>query len=120
MPQFGELEAAIMDAVWSLDRPVLVREVVAAVEESRGSAYTTVQTVLDILHRKGWLSREKDGRAYLYWATASREDYTAALMSEALDTAGDRSAALVRFLERMDPSEVAELTAALEDAKRAR
>jgi predicted transcriptional regulator len=119
VPRFGDLEAAIMDEVWTMRRPVMVREVVDRLEPVRGCAYTTVQTVMEILHRKGWLAREKDGRAYRYRAAASREDYTASLMSEALSTAANRSAALTRFVESMEPAEAAELRRALDEAKEA-
>ena len=73
---FGELEAAIMDQVWLAGRPVLVREVHDGLRPEREPAYNTVLTVVEILYRKGWLAREKDGRAYRYRATASRADYT--------------------------------------------
>lgn len=117
MPRFGELEAAIMDAVWAAGDPVAVRDVADRLKRERGSAFNTVQTVMEILFRKGWLAREKHGRAYRYWATAGREDYTAALMGEALDTAADRAAALVRFAAEMDPREAAELRRALDRAR---
>jgi len=42
-----------------------------------------VMTVMDNLHRKGWLRRERDGRAWRYEPTGSRSGYTAALMNEA-------------------------------------
>lgn len=118
MPRFGDLEAAIMDRMWCADRPLLVREVVDGLQEQRPKAFTTVQTVMDILHRKGWLSREKDGRAYRYWPAAPPEEYTAQLLGEAFDTTSDRSRAFSRLLERMRPEEVAELRAALDHAKR--
>jgi len=73
--------------------------------------------VMEILHRKGWLSREKDGRAFRYSATASPEEYTARLMSEALDDAPDRAASLLRFAEGLDEAEAAKLQAALDAAR---
>jgi predicted transcriptional regulator len=96
--QFGELEAAIMDEVWAADGPVTVREVVDRLQRDRKTAYTTVQTVTEILVRKGWLSREKDGRAFRYTAEASRDEYTARLIDEALEASPDRTAALAHFL----------------------
>jgi predicted transcriptional regulator len=114
---FGELEAAIMDRVWSADTPVLVRDVHATLQPQR--AYNTVLTVVEILYRKGWLSRVKDGRAYRYRATVSREEYTADLMGEALAASTDRAATLRRFAERMGPAEAGELREALEQALRA-
>ncbi len=113
---FGELEAAIMERVWSADRPLLVREVQRTLEPER--AYNTVWTVVEILYRKGWLSREKDGRAYRYRATVSREEYTADLMGEALAASTDRAATLRRFAERIDPAEAAQLREVLEEARR--
>jgi predicted transcriptional regulator len=77
-----------------------------------------VLTVVEILHRKGWLAREKEGRAYRYRATASLEDYTAGLMAEAFDASGDRLATLRSFAQRIDPAEAADLRAMLADARR--
>jgi predicted transcriptional regulator len=114
---FGELEAAIMDRVWSAEGPVLVREVHSTLRPER--AYNTVLTVVEILYRKGWLAREKDGRAYRYHATVSREDYIAGLMGEALDASTDRATALLKFAERIGPDEAEQLREALAAACRA-
>jgi predicted transcriptional regulator len=114
---FGELEAAIMEQVWSARRPVLVREIQQAIKPPR--AYNTVWTVVEILYRKGWLTREKDGRAYRYKATVSRADYTAGLMGAALDASSDRAATLRRFAEKIDPAEAQQLRQALDQARRA-
>src|SRR6266516_887957 len=86
MRRFGELEAVIMDRLWEWERPVLVREMVDALHDDRALAYTTVMTVMENLYRKGWLRRERDGRAWRYEPTRSRSSYTAALMSDALGT----------------------------------
>jgi predicted transcriptional regulator len=115
--RFGDLEAAIMDRVWAAGEPVRVRQVVDDLQRERRIAYTTVQTVMEILYRKGWLAREKRGKAHYYWARASREDYTAGLVDEALATSPDRMAALARLIGRMDPAEVAELRHVLDQSK---
>ncbi|MCX5418042.1 BlaI/MecI/CopY family transcriptional regulator [Streptomyces sp. NBC_00059] len=109
MAQFGELEAAIMDAVWGAGRPLRVREVLDRLDRDPEPAYNTVHTVTEILFRKGWLSKEKDGRAYRYGATRSREEYVAGLMDEALSVAGNRTATLARFVQQMQPGEAEEL-----------
>lgn len=119
MPRFGDLEATIMDVIWHAGEPLRVRDVVDRIRGDRPIAFTTVQTVMDILYHKSWLAREKDGRAYHYRAAAPREEYTAQLLSEALDTTSDRATALSRLLDRMAPDEVAELRQALTEAKRA-
>jgi predicted transcriptional regulator len=115
---FGELEAAIMDQVWAAGRPVLVREIHDGLRPEREPAYNTVLTVVEILYRKGWLARDRDGRAYRYRPTASREDYTAGLMGEVFDTSTDRLATLRLFMERIDPAEADELRAMLDQARR--
>lgn len=115
---FGELESAIMHRVWAAERPLLVREVHDLLRPEREPAYNTVLTVVEVLYRKGWLAREKEGRAYRYRATASREDYTAGLMREAFNTSTDRLATLRSFVQRIDPAEAAELHAMLDEARR--
>ncbi|MFH9002267.1 BlaI/MecI/CopY family transcriptional regulator [Streptomyces afghaniensis] len=113
MRRLGDLEAEIMDRLWRWGRPATVREVVDDINRMRPVAYTTVMTVADILHRKGLLRREKAGRAWLYEPERSREEYTAALMQDALGNTEDRQAALQRFVEHMSPEDVSALDAAL-------
>jgi predicted transcriptional regulator len=114
---FGELEAVVMDRLWTAGRPQLVRDVVDALRRQRPLAYTTVMTVMDNLHRKGWLTRERDGRAWRYQPAVSRESYTARLMNDVLATSPDRAGALTRFVEEIDPGDAAALAEALERAQ---
>jgi predicted transcriptional regulator len=111
--QFGQLEAVIMERVWSWGRPVAVREVLEDLQQDRVIAYTTVMTVMDNLHRKGVLVRAKDGRAYRYEPARTREEYTAELMGEVLAGSGDRTTTLLHFLQQMPADEVAQLREAL-------
>jgi predicted transcriptional regulator len=117
MRQFGELEAVIMDRLWEWGRPALVREVVDDLSRDRSIAYTTVMTVMENLHRKGWLRRQRDGRAWRYEPTGSRSGYTASLMSEALATNPDRRTALAHFVLQMSPHDAALLREALDQAQ---
>jgi predicted transcriptional regulator len=112
----GELEAVIMDRVWIGERPVLVREMVESLQPDRPLAYTTVMTVMENLHRKGWLRRERDGRAWRYEAVGSRSLYTAELMKDALSTSEDRSTALAQFVAQMSLADAALLRQALDAA----
>jgi predicted transcriptional regulator len=117
MRQFGELEAVIMDRLWEWGRPALVREMVDDLHRDRPLAYTTVMTVMENLYRKGWLRRERDGRAWRYEPTRSRSAYTAALMNDALGTSTDRRTALAHFVLQMSPHDVALLQQALDQAR---
>ena len=105
MRGFGDLETVIMDMVWDHDSPVTVRDLVGELRQDREIAYTTVMSTMDNLHRKGWLARVKDGKAYRYTATASREEYSARLMAEALADGGDTEAVLSHFVSRIDGQE---------------
>ena len=102
MRGFGELEAVIMDRVWERGSPVTVRDVFDELLRRRVIAYTTVMSTMDNLHRKGWLARDKEGKAYRYTAVASREEYSAGLMREAMAEAGDTEAVLSHFIAQMD------------------
>ena len=117
MRGFGELEGAIMELVWASGRPMLVREIMQSLNTDR--AYNTVQTVTEILYRKGWLTRAKDGRAHRYQAVITRDEYIADLMGEALAASSDHAAAFRRFAERISPDEAEQLRQALEQARRA-
>jgi predicted transcriptional regulator len=113
--EFGELESAIMDVVWAGDRAYLVREVRERLDYNRAVAYTTVMTVMNILHGKGVLRREKYGRAWRYWPAESREEHDARLMAEVLRSGGDERVTILRFLERVSDEEMASLRTALDD-----
>jgi len=110
----GELEDAVMTRVWKWNRPVTVREVLEDLQQERSIAYTTVMTVLDNLHQKGWVRREAEGRAYRYEAVSTRAAYAAALMNDAWSQSDNPAAALVAFFGMMSP----EQREALRDAVR--
>ncbi|MFF2197251.1 BlaI/MecI/CopY family transcriptional regulator [Streptomyces sp. NPDC058157] len=103
-----------MTRVWQWNRPVTVREVLEDLQQERSIAYTTVMTVMDNLHQKGWVRREAEGRAYRYTAVSTRAAYSAALMNEAWSTSDNPAAALVAFFGMMSP----EQREALRDAVR--
>ncbi|MEV5325364.1 BlaI/MecI/CopY family transcriptional regulator [Nonomuraea fastidiosa] len=110
----GELEATIMDRMWSYRRPASVRDVLEDLRKEREIAYTTVMTVMDKLHTKGLLRREPVGRAYMYEPVSTKEAYTAELMRHALAASGNQAATLVHFLERLTPEEATALETALQ------
>ncbi|WP_280909261.1 BlaI/MecI/CopY family transcriptional regulator [Streptomyces sp. SAI-090] len=114
MRGLGELEAEIMSVMWRSAGPLAVRDLTEELNATRPLAYTTVMTVTERLRQKGWLDRGKQGRAYLYSAARSADDYTADLMGQALDASRDRGSALARFAGRLDAGDVATLREALE------
>lgn len=111
---FGELEAVVMDRIWNRDGTTTVREIFDELAAERTIAYTTVMSTMDNLHTKGWLARERDGKAYRYWPTLTREQHSAQLMREVLDAGGRSELVLSHFLEQISPEESARLRAALQ------
>ncbi len=65
------LELHIMDVLWETG-PANVQTVQARLQ-GRSLAYTTVQTMLNVLHRKGKVQRQLKERAYLYRPVLSRQ-----------------------------------------------
>jgi predicted transcriptional regulator len=118
---FGELEAVVMERIWDRDGTTTVREIFDELAVEREIAYTTVMSTMDNLHTKGWLARERDGKAYRYWPTLTREQHSAQLMRDALDGGGRSDLVLTHFLEQISPEESARLREALQRlARRAR
>jgi BlaI family transcriptional regulator, penicillinase repressor len=68
------VEWEIMEAVWDLGGAPSVREVLEHAFPGGEKAYTTVQTVMNTLERKGFLSRKKTGMVNFYSPVRSREE----------------------------------------------
>lgn len=107
-----------MGQLWSSHEPMSVREVREVIADRRDLAYTTVMTVLDNLHTKGWVTRQMEGRAYRYEPSQSRDAYSAELMREALDGSRNHATAFLHFVGSIEPEDAAELRLALLDHDR--
>lgn len=103
-----------MARLWAQGAPRTVRQVRDDLDPERPLAYTTVMTVMDNLHRKGFLTRRLQGRAYVYEPVQSREEYAATLMAEVLDSSDDQTATLLHFVEQLSTAEVRRLRAVLD------
>ncbi|WP_242676901.1 BlaI/MecI/CopY family transcriptional regulator [Rhodococcus sp. ABRD24] len=86
-----------MAVLWSADEPLRVRDVMGRLDPARPLAYTTVMTVLDNLHTKGMVSRNRVSRAYRYQAAQSREETAASLLRQVLDASGDAEQVMLHF-----------------------
>jgi predicted transcriptional regulator len=94
-----------MTAVWAAGRPLTVSDARERLDYRVGNggepAYNTVMTVMNILWRKGLLSRAKDlldghPRAWWYEARVTREDHLATVVRQTLECASDPTAVLHR------------------------
>ncbi len=117
MHGLGDLETAVMDVLWRASDPRSVREVLTEINHSRTLAYTTVMTVLDNLHRKGWVQRERCGRAYLYRPAQTREEAAARALREVLASTGDPDGVLLHFARSATEHESTILRRALGERK---
>ena len=68
------VEWEIMEAVWDLGGAPSVREVLEHAFPKGEKAYTTVQTIMNTLERKGFLTRKKTGMVNFYNPVRSREE----------------------------------------------
>lgn len=68
----GKLEARVMEILWQLGQGN-VHDVSSRIDAPR--AYTTVMTTLERLFKKGLLTRQKSGRAFIYAPAVAREEW---------------------------------------------
>lgn len=109
-----------MERVWAAEAGATVPEIHEQLQAERDIAYTTVMSTIHNLHRKGRLTREREGRTHRYRATSTKAEHLAHLMSDALAGAPDADAVLSHFVERIDPDDTRRLTDLLARANRRR
>jgi predicted transcriptional regulator len=81
--------------------PSTVREVLEALAVQPRPAYTTVLTMMRLMHEKGYLDRRERGRAHVYQARLREHRVKRGLLRNLIDTAfrGSPEALLVRLIE---------------------
>ena len=87
----GELELAVLKAIWE-HQPCTVQKIASVLGKRRGCARTTVLTVMQRLHAKGFLKRRKVGKLHQYSSTERRGDVMSRLIGQFLDKVLDGSA----------------------------
>jgi BlaI family penicillinase repressor len=75
-------EWEIMEAIWQLGGAPSVRDVLEKAFPDGEKAYTTVQTIMNILEKKGLLKRKKQGLVNFYKPAKSREQMVKFEMSQ--------------------------------------
>ena len=110
-----KLELQIMQVIWKLGASN-VAAVQAGLEQQL--AYTTVQTMLNILHRKGKLKRKLKGRAFEYSASVTEANASGHAVRDLIDRMfGGSSEELVMSLiksRQIDTKKIAELSRRIE------
>jgi predicted transcriptional regulator len=82
--QLTRLELQIMRVLWDAG-PSNVQAVQEKLGVSTKLAYTTVQTMLNVLHRKGRVKRALRGRAFEYEPLITREQATSSAVRDVID-----------------------------------
>jgi BlaI family penicillinase repressor len=99
-PTLTPQELAIMKVVWRRNEAT-VRDVHAALNESRPLAYTTVMTLMRILQEKGYLTRATHEKAHVYRPAKPRQQVIGGMVRDFLDRVFDgASDALLVHLAR--------------------
>lgn len=106
----GELEEEIMECVWERG-PVSVKEVHRCLLAKRDIAYTTVMTVMSRLAGKGLLARHPEGRAFIYSASRTRDEYCAGVVKDFMGgmLVGASKPVLAHFVESLAADDAAQL-----------
>jgi predicted transcriptional regulator len=107
------LELQIMQVLWS-EGPGNVQHVQRALAAETELAYNTVQTMLNILERKGRVQRTLEGRAFVYSAVVSEETVLGQAVRDLVERMfGGSSEQLVMSLiksRQVDPERIADLS----------
>jgi predicted transcriptional regulator len=114
-PTEGELE--ILQVLW--DRgPSTVREVLEVLNQRRPRAYTSIMSLLNIMVEKGFVTREPQGRAFVYRPKRAREKTLGQIVGSVLGQAfsGAAHELVAHVLEQSQPSphELDEIRKAIE------
>jgi len=116
--QITPLELEIMHVLWRLEAAnvQMVQQ-----ELERELAYTTVQTMLTVLHRKGKVKRVLKNKAYVYRPTLSKSKVTGHAVGELIDRwfGGSAEGLLMNLIEarHLTPKKLARLNQMLAEGE---
>lgn len=100
-PKISSVEWKILNAVWELEKTPSVREVWEHLYPKKEKAYTTVQTIMNNLVKKGYLQKKKIGLVNFYSPLKTKDDSIKSEISKLISKAFDNSApALATYLIR--------------------
>ena len=110
------LELEIMNVLWETG-PAAVQSVQAHLK-GRDLAYTTVQTMLNVLHRKGRVKRTLKDKAYVYRPAVSSKKFTTHAVRDLIDRVfgGSAEGLVLNLLQEkhLTPEKLAALHALVE------
>ena len=87
-----EKELEILQIMWGKEA-VSVKEIHEALGGDEQNGYTTILKMLQIMHEKGLVTRQKNGKLHLYTAVFSMENTRQQILNKMIDTIFQGSAA---------------------------
>ena len=114
-PTPAELE--VLHILWT-DGPATVRQIMERLDSKRPRGYTTVMSLMDVMHEKGLLKRKPDGRAFLYSAKVDQTKTLKRMVGDLLRRAfeGSSTSLVTHLLDHASPTddELSEIRKAIE------
>lgn len=121
LPRPTDAELEILKVLWR-EGPSTVREVFEALGAAKGTGYTTVLKLMQIMAAKGLVKRDERERAHRYEASLAEEQTQRRLVGDLMRKAFDGSAKNLVLhalsAKRATASELAEIRRALDDLER--
>lgn len=117
----GELELEVMKILWHQGKSSVL-QVSEKLSKQKGYARTTILTIIQRLHKKGFLKRKKEDGVYRYEPTQKRQQVMGRLLSQFIDRVFDGSStSLVQQMTgaNMSEEEMDQIKAIIEKAHRA-
>ena len=118
-PALTDAEARVMAVLWDRQQAT-VADVVTALSKKRAATYSTVQTILRILETKGYVSHDKEARAFVYRPVIDERQAQGRALKHLVTRLFHGSPALLVMNvledERIDPSELQLLKKLIENA----
>ena len=115
-----EVEQRLMEIVWATG-PATVGQVVDALPEIDRPAYNTVQTMMKILERKGYVKHRAEGRAFVYSSIVDRDAAAKTALSHVMQRffGGSPQALALNLIEgdQLTEAELDELERTIKRAK---
>jgi predicted transcriptional regulator len=108
-----ELELEILKILWD-ESPLPVRDVRRQLDKAvRPLTHSSVITMLNIMYRKGFVSRRKEGKSFLFWPKLTREVVAGSILGDLVARVfnGSPTAMVLNLIETadLDSDELAEL-----------
>ena len=108
----GELEAEVLSCLWDKPKGLSSQAITSAL--GNDVKLTTVLTVLSRLEDKGLVQKSAGGgRSYTFFATSTREEYTAKQLLSLLDS-GNQAGVFTHFAAGLTGKQIAQLKKVLD------